>query len=467
MSELIIRPFVDPILGNSSYLVALPNAGLALVIDPQRDVTPYLRAARELNVFIGYALETHLHADFISGARELRAQMLREYPQASFVIGASAGAELGFKHVPLQEGDSLNFVEWTFRVIETPGHTPEHISYLVSHHDKPHAVFSGGSLLVGGAGRTDHLGTELAVPLAHQLYHSIHERLLTLPDNVVVYPTHGAGSFCNSAVSDRRVTTIGNERWNNRFALATSEQEFIKLALTELGSFPNYFHHLREINRQGPHILDNDELPELSPHQVLNQVARGAVVIDLRSPREFAKGHLTGSFGIPFAAPLNRWVGWVVPFGTPLVLLCDNAMERADAVKQLLNIGYDDLRGYLDGITAWEQEGLPLTPTEIVPQPALREWLRRADSPVLLDVRFADEYRAGHLPNARHVETGALTNGVTRTLPQDHPIVIYCRSGLRATVGYSLLERRGFQNVSMLDGGYMHWEANGFETVKE
>lgn len=468
MSELIVRPVIDTALGNSSYLVALPAAGIAAVIDPQRRVEPYLGVARELNVHIAYALETHLHADFVSGARELRAQVLSEHPRAHFVIGASAGAELEYEHAALQDGDRLELGDWNIQVIETPGHTPEHVSFLVSHLDKPHSVFTGGTLLVGGAGRTDHLGDELTVPLAHQLYHSIHERLLELPDEVIVYPTHGAGSFCNAAVSSRRVTTIGNERWNNRFALAASEQEFIRVAQEGLGSYPDYFHYLRELNRRGPRLVNELHEPGLlSPAQVQKEVARGAVLIDLRSPRAFARGHLAGSFGIPFASPAARWVGWVVPFGEPIVLISDNESERTETVEQLINIGFENIRGYMDGVAAWQAEGFPVVQAGILPQPALREWIQSDERPLLLDVRFADEYNDGHLPLAQHIEAGALTHGRAGALPQDRPIVVYCRSGNRATVGYSLLERRGFHNVLMLEGGYQHWRANGFETVGE
>lgn len=468
MPELIVRPFVDPALGNSSYLVSLPGAGIAAVIDPQRDVAPYLQVARELNVHIAYALETHLHADFVSGARELRARVLGEHPQAHFVIGASAGAELEYEHTPLGKGTCLEIADWEFRALETPGHTPEHISFLILHRAKPHSVFTGGTLLVGGAGRTDHLGDALTLPLAHQLYHSIQKQLLALPDDVIVYPTHGAGSFCNSAVSSRRVTTIGNERWNNRFALASAEEEFIKVALEGLGSYPEYFHYLREFNRRGPRLLSEVEQPKLlTPIEVQTEVARGAVLVDLRTPRAFAKGHLAGSFGIPFASPAARWIGWVVPFGKPIILIADNKAERAETIRHLLSIGFENIRGYMDGVATWQAEGLPLVHAGILPQPALREWIQSEDRPLLVDVRFADEYSDGHLPLAQHIEAGELTHGNVRALPKDQPIVVYCRSGNRATVGYSLLERRGYQNVLMLEGGYMNWRANGFETVGE
>jgi len=305
------------------------------------------------------------------------------------------------------------------------------------------------------------------MPLAHLLYHSLHERLLTLPDDVRVYPTHGAGSFCTTSTCDRRVTTIGNERWNNPLALAASKEEFLERAMTGLGSYPPYFRHLREVNRKGASVLEHSTpFPQLTPSQVQTEVARGAVIIDLRSPIAYATGHLTGSYGIPFISPFIRWVGWVVPFGSSIGLVSDDANERAAAVQQLRAIGFDDLCGYMDGVRDGHKEGLPLARTDILPQADLRQWLSKKDKPLLLDVRFADEYREGHLPGAHHIEAGALTNGATRTLPTNRPIVIYFRSGNRATVGYSLLERRGFQNVVLLESGYAQWQASSFETVR-
>lgn len=468
---MFIRQFVDDGLGNSSYLVASEETGLAVAIDPQRDVDRYVQVAEGLGLRLTHALDTHLHADFVSGARELTAQ-------AGVRIGASAEAELAFDYLPLREGDTISLGDLIIGVLATPGHTPEHISFAVrpavrqAHHaangEVPGAIFSGGALIVGGAARTDLLGHDLTETLARHLHHTIHHKLLHFPDEVAVYPTHGAGSFCAAPSIADRTTTIGLERQRNPLVQTTSKEAFVHLALSGLPSYPTYFQHMRPVNQQGPRVLGGlPVLEPLSPAAVQQQMAQGVAVVDTRTPHEFAAGHIPDVYGIPLAAPLITWAGWVVPFGTPIVLVADTPAEREEAVRQLIRIGYDDLRGYLEGgIAAWEATNLPVTRVPVMPVEELNQRLGRGDAPIVLDVRQDAEWRAGHLPRAIHTEAGRLP-AEELSLAQDDPVVVHCGHADRSTVGISVLERGGYRNLMLLDGGFSAWEAAGYEVARE
>ncbi len=469
---MFIRQFVDEGLGNTSYLIASETTGLAAIIDPERDVDRYIRVAEGLGLRITYALDTHLHADFVSGARELTARLSTARDSEDSVhIGASAEAELAFGHLPLKEGDTLSLGDLTMGVLATPGHTPEHISFTVTPVGArtPAAIFTGGSLIVGGAARTDLLGHDLTEPLARRLYRTIHHKLLRFPDDVSIYPTHGAGSFCAVPSVAERTTTLGQERQRNPLVQATSEEEFVRQALSGLPSYPTYYRYMRAVNQRGPRVLgDLPVLDPLSPEAVRQRMAQGVAVIDTRTPREFAAGHIPGAYGIPLGAPLITWAGWVVPFGSPIILVADNPMERGEAVRQLIRIGYDDLRGYLDGgLAAWEAAGLPVARVPVVQAEELNRRLGRGDGPVVLDVRQDAEWQAGHLPRAIHIEAGRLPYQEELPLRKDDPVVVHCGHADRSTVSISILERRGFRNLSLLRGGFSGWQAAGYEVVRD
>ncbi|MDI6693612.1 MAG: rhodanese-like domain-containing protein [Anaerolineales bacterium] len=455
---MFIKQFVDEGLGNSSFLIASEETGLAAVLDPQRDVDRYLQVAEGLGLRLVYSLDTHLHNDFISGSRELAVQ-------AGVQVGASAEAELGFEHLPLQDGQVIQFGDLSIRVLATPGHTPEHISFSLTEAEKqiPSALFTGGALMVGGAARTDLLGDSLAEPLAHNLYHSIHHKLLQFPDDVAVYPTHGAGSFCAAPAVSERSTTIGRERAWNPLAHTQDEAVFIHRALSDLPSYPTYFKHLRRINQMGPRLLGGvPPLNPLQPEAVARAMAQSIAILDIRPSKEFAAGHIPASFGIPLDAPLVTWAGWVIPFGMPLIIIADHPDQREEATRQLIRIGYDDLRGYLEGgIPAWEATGLPVTRVPRISVEELVRRLKRADAPAVVDVRFDPEWRAGHIPGAIHIEPGRLA-AEELPVPKDHPIVVHCGHSDRSTVGISLLERRGFTNLALLKGGISAWQSAGY-----
>jgi len=462
-NSIFVEQFVDTGLGNSAYLVGSRETKQAALVDPLRDVDRYLAAAERLGVAITHVLDTHLHADFVSGARELAAR-------AGTRIGASAEAKLGFDHQPLAEGDELSLGDLTLRVLKTPGHTPEHISFLLNEAESktPAALFSGGALIVGGAARTDLLGHELTEPLARHLYHTLHHKLMALPDEVSVYPTHGAGSFCVAPTSTERVTTIGRERKSNPLAQAQSEDEFVRRALSGLPSYPVYYREMRPINQRGPLVLGGvPALKPLSPEEVHGHLERGAAALDVRPRQAFAQGHIPGAYSIELGAPLVTWAGWLVPFGAPLILVAASARERDGAVRQLIRIGYDNLLGYLEGgLEAWARAGLRLEHVPAISAPELRERMRRGEALVVLDVRQDSEWAAGHIPGAVHIENGRLPWD-DLPLPTDRPIAMYCQHGARSMAGLSVLARRGYRQLLLVTGGFAEWEVRGFEVTRE
>ena len=429
---------------------------MAAIVDPLRDVDQYLAAAERYGFRIQYAMDTHLHNDFVSGARELAAK-------AGAKVIASADAGLGYDHTPLRGGESVDLAELSITAIATPGHTPEHVAYAVSQDGRPSALFSGGALIVGGAARTDLLGKENSVPLARQLYHSIHDQLLKLPDGVSVFPTHGAGSFCAAPATRERQTTIGRERATNPLVRAASEEEFVRRALEGLPSYPVYFGSLRPVNQQGPVLLGGvPKLKPLPPMRVRELAAEGVSVLDVRPPPLFLRSHVPGAYGIWANAPLTTWAGWLIPVGTPLVLVAHGPRDLELAVRQLIRIGFDELRGFLDGgMAAWEAAGLPVERVPLVAPWDLAPRLKRPDAPIVLDVRQDDEWADGHIPGAVHVENGRLPWD-DLPLPKDRPIVVHCHTGNRSTSGISVLLRRGYKDVAILDGGYAGWSSHGF-----
>ncbi|MCC6189543.1 MAG: MBL fold metallo-hydrolase [Anaerolineales bacterium] len=461
--EVFIEQFVDEGLGNSAYLVGSHATHTAMLIDALRDVDRYRYAAERLSVRLTHALDTHLHADFVSGARELAAQ-------AGAEIGAAAAAQLGFDHRPLAEGDVLPLASQALRVLATPGHTPEHISFVLTDPDgqTPRAVFSGGALVVGGAARTDLLGHDLCAPLARQLYDTLRHKLLSLPDAVEVYPTHGAGSFCAAPVSSARTTTIGRERRTNRLAQARDENEFMQAALSGLPSYPVYYKEMRGINQRGPRVLGG--VPKLAPLSAAEARAlwqQGALALDVRERQAFAAGHVRGAYGIPLSAPLITWAGWLVPFGARLVVVEDDAARREEAVRQLIRIGYDNLLGYLEGgVKAWARAGYETSSARSISVHELRQRLRSDEPLTLLDVRQADEWEAGHIPSAIHIENGQLP-WIALSLPTDRPLAVQCASGNRSVAGLSVLARRGYTDLLQVEGGIEAWEEAGYEVERE
>ncbi len=454
--------FVDEGLGNSAHLLISERAGVAALIDPLRDVDRYLDAAAAAGVAITHVLETHVHNDFISGSREVLVK-------GGVKLYASAQAGLQFEHQAVQDGDVVTVGDLSLRVLATPGHTPEHVSYLASDPAAPGTapvLFSGGSLLVGAVSRTDLLGHEHATGLARELYRSLHEKVLPLPDDVTVYPTHGAGSFCTAAPNSARSTTIGAERRFNPYLQPMTSEVFTEAVLHAMPSYPAYFHHMRAINQRGPRVLGGlPHLPALAAREVQRRIGDGEAVLDLRPVQDYATAHIPGAYHAEHRDGFASWVGWVAPFGTPLVLLADDAAVLPDAVRQLIRIGYDTLPGYLDGgMAAWQRAGFPVARFPVVTVGDVRARLAAGQPLLVLDVRQDGEWEAGHIANARHLEVGDVP-AQGRDLPTDRPIAVHCGHSARAATALSVLERQGMPNLQLLYGGFQAWSEAGLPTV--
>jgi len=459
MANYFIEPFVDTGLGNSAYLIGSHDTKKGILIDPLRDVDRYLHTASEHGIQLTHVLDTHLHADFVSGNREIA-------HQTKAIIGASADAKVGFEHNPLTEDSVIDLGAFQVRVMTTPGHTPEHISFLIVEPDgkTPSAFFSGGAIIVGGAARTDLLGHDLSHPLARHLYHTIHDKLLKLPDELEVFPTHGAGSFCVAPTSSDRTTTIGRERKANALAQPQTEDEFVKRALTGLPSYPTYYKYMRGINQQGGRLLGG--VPILKPLSVSEAKALmddGVAVLDVRHNKTFGAGHIPNSYGIRVDAPLITWAGWTIPFGSRILLIAEDADQRSEATRQLIRIGYDDLVGYLEGgIDAWARE----YPVETITSMNSKELRERLNEVQVVDVRMKSEWEAGHIPGAIHFEGGRIAWDEL-PFPHDKPLAIQCASGNRSMVAISVLRRRGYHNLLQVEGGINKWQMHKFEVIKD
>lgn len=438
MAEIVST--IDEGLGNSSYLVD-PGDGRALVVDPGRHPGPYLVAAERRGLQVAYTVETHLHADFVSGSRELASR------GATVVAPAAGGLE--FPHRGMGDGQEVDLAGLTLRAVATPGHTPEHLAYLVLDGRRPLALFSGGSLLVGAIARTDLIAPERTEELARSLWRSLRERVLTLPDDLAVYPTHGAGSFCSAPAGAERTTTIGREKATNPLLGAPDEDSFVKLLLGGFATYPPYFRRMREINRRGPRVYG--ELPRLSDLSVARfrqLIDDGALVIDARPVTAFASGHIPGSLSIPLRPELATWLGWLAEPDRPLVFVLDPDQEPAEVVRQALGIGYENLAGVLSGgMAAWEGAGLAVGRIRLVDA-------AEVTGPVL-DIRQDAELAAGHLPGAGHTELGSLAGAPGRS----GPITLMCGHGERAMTAASLLASRGASQLTVAVGGPRDWAA--------
>ena len=444
-----VVPVVDEGLGNSAYLVDLGD-GRALAVDASRDLRTLRDAAAKRSLTVAYAADTHLHADFLSGAVDLAAS-----DGATVLASAAGGRE--FDHVGLGDGDEVDLGGLRLRALVTPGHTDEHLAYVLLDGDAPLGVFSGGSLIVGAAARTDLVDPARTEELARSQYRSV-QRLLTLPDDVALWPTHGAGSFCSAPPGAERTSSIGHERATNPLLRAGDEDTFVAALLASLGTYPTYFDRLGELNRRGPAPLRSGPLlAPVTPDealQLLNRDAPGAVVVDVRPVEAFAAAHISGSVSIPLRDAFATWLGWVAPHDRPLLVVRDGDQDPAEVAWQAAKVGYDNIVGELTGgMTAAAAAGLPTSSTRLVGPGDV-------DGSELLDVRQTAETDAGHVPGAAHVELGALSAGIAQ-VPAAVSAVM-CGHGERAMTAASMLERSGRAGIAVLISGPDEWaDAHG------
>jgi hydroxyacylglutathione hydrolase len=439
---LLIEQFFDAGLGHASYLVADPDAGVALLVDPDRQIETYLSSAARLGVLITDSFETHIHNDYVSGSRALA-------DLRPITVHAGADAGFAYPHAPHPDGDEIRVGELLIRCVATPGHTPEHVAYLVSdlrRADDPQYLFSGGALLVGQIARVDLLGPKQALELARAAYSTLRERVLTLSDYVAVFPTHGGGSACSADVAGSRWTTLGFERKHNRIArMASAGFEPFRAAISEgLPVAPAYYPRVREINSRGAPVASRARLP------FVREITSGVVRIDPRPPHIFGAGHRPGALNVVGNDSFAVRVGATVEFGSPIVILTPDAEQAERLREQLAVIGYDDVRGYGSPDPAHGE-----TIGRIEQLDARAAAVRAAKGAILLDVREQSEWDAGHAPGAIHIPYENI-RARAHELPLDRQIVTYCAGGVRSSLAASILESSG-HDVANLHGGFTAW----------
>jgi hydroxyacylglutathione hydrolase len=446
-------------LAHASYL--LGSNGEAVVVDPQRDVDIYLQAAEEHGLTIRHIFETHLHADFVSGHRELAART-----GAAIYIGARAEAK--FPHVDLHNDFELRVGRLLLRVLETPGHTVESICLVVSEEDspKPWALLTGDTLFLGDVGRPDLSTTYSAQQLAGMLYDSLHTKILSLPDDVLVYPAHGAGSLCGRNMRAERSSTIGIERLTNYALQIKSRDQFVRNLTSNLAAKPEYFLQDAEINREGAAALS--ELPPLasvSAEELKAMLHEGVIALDVRPAEEFAAGHVPGSINVALSGQFASWSGTILGLASRPVLIAATGEQLSEARMRLARVGLERERGYLQGgVAGWEQAGGTLARVAEINVHELSRSL--ADGIQLLDVRREPEWQSAHI-------AGALWWPLDRfkvappELDVTRPVAVHCKSGYRSMIACSLLQRAGLSNVINVSGGFDAWQQAGFPTSSD
>jgi len=446
-------------LAHASYLLA--SDGEAVVVDPQRDVELYLKAAAEHGVAIRHIFESHLHADFVSGHRELAART-----GATIYMGAQAGAT--FPHVAVSDGFALKFGKASIRVLETPGHTPESICLVVTDEEKsptPWAVLTGDTLFIGDVGRPDLSPRHTPAQLAGLLYDSLHNKLMTLDDRVLVYPAHGAGSLCGKNMRAERSSTIGTERLTNYALQIKSREAFVTQLTSNLPARPEYFLKDAEINRTGAAALsDLPALRAVTPLALKSMLSVGEIALDVRTNEEFAAGHVPGSVNIALGGQFASWAGTVLGLSAHPVLIAASPQQLEEARLRLTRVGIEVLDGYLDGgVAAWKQAGFPVATISQMNVGELEAQLRSHQVHVL-DVRREPEWDAGHIEGANW---WPLDNFRVSPPEIDHdaPIAVHCKGGYRSMIASSLLQRAGFKQVINVMGGLDAWQRAQLPTV--
>ncbi|HOJ96514.1 MAG TPA: rhodanese-like domain-containing protein [Methanospirillum sp.] len=454
---MIIRQFFIPGIAHSSYL--LGGVSSCMIIDPARDPDIYLHAAEEEGFQIIGILETHLHADFISGHCDLH-----EITGAPIYAPKSAACE--FPHIPVHEGSTIPLDDCSISVIETPGHTPEHVSYVVTHlsrGDEPVALFPGDTLFVGDVGRPD-LFPGRAHELAAALYDSLHKKILKLPDHCEVYPAHGAGSFCGRSLSAKRSTTIGYERRFNEVLQIQDKETFIDKLTKNMPPSPDHFSRCSDMNRRGPTLLSH--LPPAKPisprtgKEILQEEAAG--VLDTRRYDAFGSSHIPASWNIDHEINFSTFAGWVIPPDMKILLALHHPHEITKVLPMLHRVGIDQIIGYIDGgVAGWALAGNALDHVRTISVHELKSWINAEKDLIILDVRTGGEYAGYHIPGSVNIHWPDLRHRYSE-LPHNKEIIVMCATGARSSIACSILKRNGFSQIINVAGGYSGWIAAGY-----
>jgi len=452
-TAMIFEQFYLSCLAHASYLVG--SEGVAAVIDPQRDVGIYLDAARERGLRIAHIIETHLHADFVSGHRELAART-----GAAIYLGEGSGAT--FPHHAVRDGDEVAFGQVRLRFLQTPGHTVESVSVVVTDLERgegPAAVLTGDTLFIGDVGRPDLAENHTPQELARLLYDSLREKILKLPDNVLVYPAHGAGSMCGRNISADRNSTIGRERRTN-YALQPMDREaFVALMTEDLPPRPEYFQRDVDYNRRGAAPLENlPPLAQIAPREALERQRAGATILDTRAAMPFCSGHIPASINIGLSGQFAAWAGALLGLDRDLILVADDEKAADEARMRLARVGIERVAGAVaGGVPGWAEAGLPLALTQ---QITVQDLAPQTGRFAMIDVRRAPEWKSGHLPGALQHPLDGLRK-TAAGLDHMAPVAVNCKSGYRSAIACSLLEADGFETVVNVLGGFDAWAAAG------
>ncbi|HVL68981.1 MAG TPA: rhodanese-like domain-containing protein [Vicinamibacterales bacterium] len=452
--------FFDEGLAQASFLIACARTREAIVIDPRRDVDIYVEAARAQGLRIMYSFETHVHADFACGSRELMAVGARTI--------CGPGSNLRYAHHEVSHGERMRVGDISIEFMHTPGHTPEHISILTNQVDQPTRIFTGDTLFVGAVGRPDLLGDEQTRRLADQLYDSLFNKLLQLDGRIEVHPGHGAGSLCGAGIGSEPFTTIGQEKRFNPILQHATKEAFVAAVLADLPDTPPYFPRMKKLNQDGPPLLGmvngyRGPVP-ITPASAANAVRAGAILIDLRPAAQFAEAHPLGALNLAFGAKVGYWAGYVLPPDIHVVLLAPGDREAAEAARQLLRVGVSRIDGHVrGGFEAWRAAGLPTASVATTTVQELQVALARADAPLVVDVRTPREWHAGHIGGAVHIPLGDLARRASE-IPRDRTVATICEGGYRSSLAASVLARAGLDQVVNVTGGMAAWRSLAAET---
>ena len=459
---MYFKQFYLGCLAHASYLIGA--AGEAAVIDPQRDVDQYIEEANAQQLKIRYIIETHLHADFISGHRELA-----DKTGAQIVFGKQAGVM--FDHRAVQDGDELTIGHVTLRIMETPGHTPESICVLAidtMNSAEPAKLLTGDTLFIGDVGRPDLAGGKGYTPqtMAGMMYDSLHEKILRLDDSVEVYPAHGAGSMCGKNLSTETSSTIGHQRKFNYALQPMTKDQFVAMMTTDLQEAPAYFSKDAEINRSGAEALDHLAKPQaMSPAEVREASQHGCVVLDVRTAAEFGAGHVPGSLNIGLSGQFASWAGSLIPLTAQIVIVADSPAQIAEAQMRLARVGLERVSGYLaGGVDGWRTAGFEVAQVRQISVAELRDLLNSKPDLQLIDVRRPAEYVSGHAPRAVPAPLAKFRETFpTLNLNPDVPSAIICAGGYRSSAATSIAQQFGFTNLLNVTGGTAAWIKAGYE----
>lgn len=459
--SLIFEQIHTPGIAQLSYLVGDDSKGVACIIDPRPDVDCYLELARKHALSITHVFETHIHADFLSGGLELK----RRLPSAKVFSSYEGGARYGFDNEKAKDGDIFEFGDLVLTVRHTPGHTPEHISFLAAEKKRPKTpwgVFSGDSLFADSAGRPDIIGSDRETKkLASQLFTTITEFYAKLDDGVTVYPGHGAGSSCGPDIGDRRTTTIGYEKKHNAFLQFQNEKEFVEYTISTATPVPTYYVPMKKVNQKGPPTFGNmPTVPALPAKSFKEAIAqRGTVLVDTRLMLGFGGGHIKGALNIGAREELSPWAGWMLKFDDSLLLVLETDENLEKVVRYLWRVGMTKFAGYLvGGMKAWDNAGFEL---DDVPQISVHDLKQAGNKVQILDVRAPDEWKCGHIPGAKHFFVPDVRENLDK-FDKAKPLAVYCDSGYRASLTASILKQEGFTKVYNVPGSWQAWKKAGY-----